>query len=124
MAVNKGMIENEWTPEHFVIYLYLCIANADYNMADEELETLHDKFDGLDIESNYGTVIKDVMHEYKNHTDYETMQFISDYSDKFCQDDAKKEKILDDLKDIIEADGIVKDVETIMFRNIKKMLNV
>lgn len=119
------MIEESWGYNHFVIYLYLCVANADYNLADEEIETFHSKFDQLHIEDkDYGTVIKEVLQEYKNHSDKEMNEFIMDYSKKLCKENAQKVQILNDLKDIIQADGIVKDVESMVYRNIKRMLNV
>ncbi|MBL4654412.1 MAG: TerB family tellurite resistance protein [Bacteroidia bacterium] len=122
--INKELIDSSWTQDHYVIYLYLSVANADYNLSDEELDILHAKFDDREeeLDRNYSTIIMDVLKEYKQHSDYEMNEFIMDYSDKFCSDQETKEKLVTDLKDIIEADGIVKDVETMMFRNIKRML--
>ncbi|MBL4715178.1 MAG: TerB family tellurite resistance protein [Bacteroidia bacterium] len=122
--INKELIDSSWTPDHYMIYLYLSVANADYNLSDDELEALHSKFDDREeaLDRNYSTIIMDVMKEYKQHSDFEMNEFIMDYSDKFCSDQETKVKIMADLKDIIEADGIVKDVETLMFRNIKRML--
>lgn len=122
--INNKLIDKTWTKDHYMIYLYLCVANADYNMSDSELEKLHSKFDDReeDLDRNYSTYIKDVLREYKQHTDMEMNDFIIDYAQKFCNDSKSKEKVMSDLKEIIEADGIVKDVETIMYRNIKRMI--
>lgn len=123
--INKIQIDKQWESNHFMIYLYLCVANADYNLSDEELEELHKKFEYLNIDDkDFSVVIKEVLQEFKNHTDREMNDFIMDYGKRFCDSKEKKEKILSDLKDIINADGIVKDVESLVFRNIKQMLKV
>ena len=55
--------------------------------------------------------ITEVLREFKNHTDYEKTDLISSYAEKYCKEDKVKEKILKDMEDVMEADGIIKSVE-------------
>lgn len=119
--VDKNQINN-WNYEHFVIYLYLCIADSDYNISDDEIEEIHDKVSKTLDGGNYMKTITEVLREFKNHTDYEKTDIISTYAEKYCKEEKVKEKILSDLEDVMEADGIIKSVEMIMFRYIKKTL--
>ena len=40
--VNQEILK-QWGYEHFVIYLYLCIADSDYNITDDEIDEIHEK---------------------------------------------------------------------------------
>ena len=119
--IDKEQTKN-WQYEHFVIYLYLCIADSDYNISDDEIEEIHDKVSKTLNSGNYMKTITEVLREFKNHTDYEKTDLVSNYAEKYCKDENVKNKILKDLEDVMEADGIIKSVEMIMFRYIKKTL--
>jgi len=119
--VSKEQVKN-WGYEHFVIYLYLCIADSDYNITDDEIEEIHDKVSQTLESGSYMKTITEVLREFKNHTDYEKTDIINENAVLYCKDEAVKNKILKDLEDVMEADGIVKSVEMIMYRYIKKSL--
>ena len=119
--IDKDQTKN-WDYEHFVIYLYLCIADSDYNISDDEIEEIHQKVSKTLNNGNYMKTITEVLREFKNHTDYEKTDIIGSYASKYCTSETVKDKILGDLEDVMEADGIIKSVEMIMFRYIKKTL--
>lgn len=120
--INNNTINN-WVYEHFVCYLYLCIADADYNISDDEIDKIHEKISrSLKHGKNYIKIIAEVLNEFKNHTDYERTDFINKNVKKYCIDSNTKSKIISDLEEIMEADGIIKSVEMIMFRYIKKTI--
>jgi len=119
--IEKEQVKN-WKYEHFVIYLYLCIADSDYNITDDEIEEIHDKVSKTLDGGSYMKIITEVLREFKNHTDYEKTDIININVPIYCKDGSVKEKILKDLEDVMAADGIVKSVEMIMFRYIKKAL--
>ena len=119
--IDKNQTKN-WQYEHFVIYLYLCIADSDYNISDDEIEEIHGKVSKTLNSGNYMKTITEVLREFKSHTDYEKTDIISSYAGKYCVEEEVKEKVLKDLEDVMEADGIIKSVEMIMFRYIKKTL--
>lgn len=119
--VDKSLTNN-WSYEHFVIYLYLCIADSDYNITDDEIEEIHGKVSKTLENGNYMKAITEVLREFKNHTDYEKTDIIANYASHYCKNEEVRSKILADLEDVMEADGIIKSVEMIMFRYIKKTL--
>jgi len=110
--------------EYFVTYLYVCVALSDYNLADEEVMEIYDKLRPFNLnEDQIRNLLKEVIKEYSKHSDAESIDFIKKHCSSICQSQQEKEKIFKDLEDIINADGIVKDVELIIYRNIKKILN-
>lgn len=119
--VDKELVKN-WEYEHFVIYLYLCIADSDYNITDDEIEEIHDKVSKTLETGSYMKMITEVLREFRNHTDYEKTDIINENALLYCKEPNIKNKVLKDLEDVMEADGVVKSVEMIMFRYIKKVL--
>ncbi len=118
----KEAVES-WTKLHYLVYLYVCIGKSDYSLIDVEIEEIFDKLSKLDYsDDEKKRVFKEVLKIYNQHTDSEIYDFIKEYNqaNPFTEED--KKMILKDLEDIMEADGIVKDVEMIMFRYIKKTL--
>ena len=118
----KEAVEN-WTKLHYLIYLYICIGKSDYSLIDVEIEEIFEKLGKLDYtEDEKKRTFKEVLKVYNQHTDTEIYDFIKEYNiaNPFTVED--KKMILTDLEDIMEADGVVKDVEMIMFRYIKKTL--
>lgn len=118
----KEAVDN-WSKLHYLVYLYVCIGKSDYSLIDVEIEEIFEKLAKLDYpEDEKKRVFKEVLKVYNQHTDSEIYDFIKEYNNAnpFTAED--KKMILTDLEDIMEADGIVKDVEMIMFRYIKKTL--
>ena len=118
----KEAVDN-WSKLHYLVYLYVCIGKSDYSLIDVEIEEIFEKLAKLDYpEDEKKRVFKEVLKVYNQHTDSEIYDFIKEYNNvnPFTAED--KKMILTDLEDIMEADGIVKDVEMIMFRYIKKTL--
>ena len=114
---------NQWKFEHFLIYLYLCIADSDYNITDDEIEEIESKLSSSILEKkDYSQTIAEVLREFKNHTDYEKTAFITENVPIYCTDDDIKKKIIKGLEDVMAADGIIKSVEVIMYRYIKKTI--
>ncbi len=112
-----------WSKLHYLVYLYICIGKSDYSLIDVEIEEIFGKLEKFDeSEETKKRVFKEVLKIYNQHTDSEIYDFIKEYNEvnPFTSED--KKIILADLEDIMEADGIVKDVEMIMFRYIKKTL--
>ena len=115
---------NDWKLEHFVTYLYVCIAKADYNLVDEEIVEIYKKLKRFHEDEEINKkLLQEVLREYAFHSDSEIIQFIKTNCPKYCETEEEKKKLIKDLEDIMEADGIVKDVEMVMYRYIKKVLN-
>lgn len=114
---------SDWNFNHFVVYLYLCIADADYNITDDEVDEIENKLQNSLLEGvECKKIISEVLKEFKNHTDYEKTSFISKNVGIYCSTNDIKEKIIKGLEDIMSADGVIKSVEVIMYRYIKKTI--
>ena len=95
---------SKWTHDHFVIYLYLCIAKANYDISDKELDVIKEKIHHtLGIQKYNTPLINHVKKEMEEHSDYEKFQYIEKNLSRFIPDQ-EKEKISKDLEDIVHAD--------------------
>jgi uncharacterized tellurite resistance protein B-like protein len=110
--------------QHFLAYLFICIAKADYKLVDEEVEAVIIKIQRDSSEEEAHQIFKNVLNLYKKQSDREILDTIEHYSDKFAEEVHKsKAEIYEDLQHIMEADGTIRDVETLTLRIIKKILN-
>lgn len=120
--INQQLI-NDWGYEEFVIYLYLCVADADYNLNKSELDLLLEKvmytLGGPRI--RYESKLDKVFLEFTHHNDNDKIQVINEKA-KTCKK-SESEKIIEDLGNAMKEDHMHKSVEIIMFRFIRKTLN-
>ncbi len=113
-----------WTKEHFVTYVYLCVAGADYSVDEEEIKEIHDKvIETLGSEDDFNKVIGEVQAEIKDHNDKDRMDFISDNVGTFLPSQEERKQVLEGIEDVIVADGHVDSVEMVTYRFVKKALN-
>lgn len=109
---------------HFLVYVYVCIAKSDFHLVDEEVSMIvnklkkHEKYKHLDTEN----VLHEALAEHASHTEDEMFKHISQYTQKICHTEADKQLLITDLEDIVEADGVVRDLEMTMYRRIKQIL--
>ena len=116
--------EENWDYRHFIAYMYVAIASADYEISEEEKDVLHDKLaPTIFEEDSYKELFNDVLKIFKKHNDNEVLEFIEALGKRHIKDDEMKEKVLNDLHEIIDADGHESGTETIMFISIRKILN-
>lgn len=119
-------IENDikdWEQMHYVAYLYICIGKSDYSLVDEEITEIIEKLNTSLSSTKAKEAYEKVMKVYNTQTDTEIISFIKNHPADFTKSEEEKKRILQDLEDIMEADGIIKDVEMIMYRFIKKILS-
>ena len=122
MASVEELI-GEWTHMHFVAYLYICIGKSDYSLVNEEIEQIFEKLGASLSQEETKKAYDDALKVYNLQSDTDIISFIKSHTKDFSHCEAEKKKILSDLEDIMEADGIIKDVEMIMYRFIKKTLS-
>jgi hypothetical protein len=65
----------------------------------------------------------EVLKVFKRLNDNETYNFIEDLSRKHVTNEETKEKVLNDLKDIVTADDYETPNEIIMYISIRQILN-
>lgn len=122
-----GQICHEgYTYGKFILYLYLCAAYADYNVNEEEIDLIKEKMlkfnlmNAAEFDKNW----QKVLHDFKKHNDFESMQHIEECADELHINKAQREKIYNDLKDIIYADGKEEEDEKLNLFRFKKMLGL
>ncbi len=119
---NTDYFDKHWSYTHFLIYLYTAIAASDFNISEEEIDQLHLKLDSIFLpEQEVNRIFKEVLSVYKKQNDVEVIEFINHFVKKYLSSKEEKQKILNDLQDMINADGIVEPGETVMFFTIQKI---
>jgi hypothetical protein len=114
------------TYEGFILYLYLCAAFSDYQIRESERHMILDKMQrrGLMSAEEFDKHWYNVSTLFKSHNDYESERFI----EKTCRElnigQEARQRIYNDLKDIIDADGVEDASERVNLFKFKKMLNV
>jgi len=122
--LNTEQYIKDWDYRHYLAYMYVAVADSDYDISEEELKVLHDKLaPTIFDEANYQEMYKEVLDVYKHQNDNEVFNFLSELSKKHITSNDQKEKVLNDIHEIIDADGHESGTETIMFMSIRKVLN-
>ena len=115
-------LTKKWVYEHYLIYLYLCIADSDCIISDEELGEIRCKaFRALD-ENRCSLLIMEVYKEFRSHTDEEKRTYIKANAAKYLRTDSIRQKVINDLESNIhekDEDG----EEHVMFRYIRLAIN-
>ena len=112
----------DWQRIHYVAYLYICIGKSDYSLVDEEISEIIDKLGDKWSDTETKEAYEKAMKVYTLQSDTEIISFIKMHTKDFFNSEEERKSLLQDIEDIMEADGIIKDVEMIMYRFIKKTL--
>src|SRR4051812_22865818 len=114
-------ITTTWVFEHYLIYLYISIADCDCIVSDKELESIRlNTFKALDPE-RATKLIREVYSEYRSHTPQEKRNFIKENAAKYLRAESIRNKVIDDLHHLANTDE--ESEEQIMFRYIRKVIN-
>lgn len=103
-----------WSYNDFLAYLLLFAAVADFKITPEEKEFL---FSRVDID-NYEHIHK----EFDKANDYERLQTIMSFREKYFGTDEQKLGLFNDLKDMFLADDHYPSVEKAIFTGLKRIL--
>jgi uncharacterized tellurite resistance protein B-like protein len=114
--------------QEFIIFLLIHIGNADYTLTGPEIEVILSKMedyfpdvDEMDTLRNKFIYYKD---EYEEMNDTDINHLIYDNYLKFRDQQINSQRILNDLQEVIMADGLIHDKETKTFESIKKLLDM
>lgn len=111
-----------WVYEHYLIYLYLSIADSDCIISNDELSNIRCRaFKALD-EDRCSLLIKEVYKEFRAHTEEERRKYIKDNACKFLRTDSIRQKVINDLESNVHSKS-EDSVEQVMFRFIRKAIN-
>jgi hypothetical protein len=114
-------ITTTWVFEHYLIYLYISIADCDCIVSDKELDNIRlNAFKALNPE-RATPLIKEVYIEYRSHTPEEKRNYIKENAAKYLRAESIRTKVIEDLHQLTNTDE--ESEEQIMFRYIRKVIN-
>lgn len=117
-------VTSTWVYEHFLMYLYICIADVDCLISDKELNMIqHRVLSNLD-KNRCSKLIAEVFKEYRSHTDEERKEYIRNNVPRYLRTDAVRRKVINNLSDILPSDQSTDSLEQVMFRYIRRIINV
>lgn len=111
----ESLMTTNWTEEEFKAYTLLYAAHANYDQSDEELEYILNKISPR----AYKTVYKELEHD----NDYQSIQKILYYIEKYHYSQNDIEKLVTDIRELFDADGEVDELEENMLLALKKLLH-
>jgi hypothetical protein len=115
-------ITSEWVYEHYLLYLFLCIADCDCFISEDEiLEIKREAFHYWPAE-RLTELYKEVHCEFLSHTEDDKTSFISKNAAHFLRTPVVRKKALEHLEKMVPS----KDAdceEYVMFRYIRRVIN-
>ena len=116
---------SSFTYSEYVLFIYLCMANVDNELSLVEIEVL---FDRMDLEhfshsSENELLIGVVYKKYKSMQPNERIEAIKSSAVKHLSDKQNGLHLLQNLNQIIKADGEVKPAEKELFEEIERIVN-
>lgn len=107
-------IKTNWSKPEFKAYLMLYAANANYFESEEEVEMIK----ALVSKDAYKTIHR----EFDKDNDYQSIQKILFTIDKYGYSINELNHLVDDIKELFNADGEFDILEENMLRAIKNLL--
>ena len=121
--ITTNSIINNWDYKHFVLFVSICAAEADFSVSDEEIEVMKGRMKKLGISGlNFKSMYDEVHSTFELLNDIQSIEVIRGLGERFCDDETKKDNILGMLNDIVNADDHRMQVEKNMLREIKWLL--
>lgn len=119
--IDHKTIES-WDNMHQIAYLFMCVANADYVITDDEIDIIRERLTELFGENTeYNNIIKNVRREVLSQNEFEKTEAIRKVVPMFCDNKPLKDRFLKILEEIMGVDKVI-SVEMITYRFIKKTI--
>lgn len=103
-----------WNEHEFKVYLLLYAANADFQLSDEEKETILSKASQEEF--------KHVNKRFEKDNDFERLETILSFREKFFPTDSDIEKLIKELCRFLSCDDGMNLYERNFFILLKKLL--
>lgn len=114
---------NHWTKNHFLIYLYIVLAEADFNISKAEMKKIEIKMKKhISNENEFHKIFDEAFDLFESQNDAAVADFILHQASRLCGSKAEIDSIINDLKEIAYADNNESNEETLSLLNIKKIL--
>ena len=109
----------------FVLFLYVHIAHVDSTYDPKELQTIKSKMkkffpEDTDLEKKLYQTIREYNRFDRSKIDELCIDTLAHYK---ADKEVSKSNLFEDVQEIITADGQIDQLETEMFRNLKKMID-
>lgn len=104
-----------WNYEEFLAFLLLYAAQADLEMSEEEQELI--------VEKTGKAAFEQAKKELLRLNDYDALQTILSFKDRFFATETQKNDLINDIKSICKSDGKLSGIEqeiTLMLAKIMK----
>lgn len=116
---------SEFSYSEFVLFVYLCMANVDNDLSLHEIEVL---FDNMDLEhfgssSKNELLVGQVYKKYMTIPPENRVEAIKKVAPKFLAERQKGLQMLQNLFQIMKADGEIKPAEKNLFEQIERVIN-
>jgi hypothetical protein len=115
-------VTTSWVYEHYLIYLYLCIADCDCIISDQELENIRCKAINAIDYARCDSIMQQVYYEFRSHTEEERREYIKNNAVRYLRTDSIRQRVINNLQLNIE-DKLPDSEEIIMFRYIRMIIN-
>lgn len=115
-------VTTQWVYEHFLTYLYLCIADADCIISEDEKNNIRKEVCRHMDEERCSSVYNVVYTEYRSHNDEEKQEFIKENAGRFLRTEAVRKKVIQHLEDMT-CQCKEESEERVMFRFIRRVIN-
>lgn len=116
---------SDFSYSEYVLFIYLCMANVDNELSLHEIEVLFDKMD-LEHFSNSThneLLVGVVFKKYKSIPQDKRLEAIKLSASKHLLNSQKGLNLLQNLYQIMKADGEIKPSEKRLFTEIEKIVN-
>lgn len=104
----------EWTYEEFLAFLLIYVAHVDMEFAEEEKAF---------IRRTVGNETFDLMlAKFEGMSDFQAYQTILDYKQSYFSDEESKAKLLENIRDLFDADADYNIMEKELFHFLERMM--
>jgi hypothetical protein len=116
---------SSFTYSEYILFIYLCMASADNDLGIDEIEVLFDKMDleHFNNSSGHELLVGIVFKKYKSIAPENRLEAIKASAAKHLTDKQRGLNLLQNLYQIMKADGEIKPSEKILFEEIERIVN-
>jgi hypothetical protein len=114
--MSQALVEShpKWNHDEFLCFLLLCAAMADMEFSNDEKKLILSSVDP--------SCLTKVKNEFDLLNDYERLNVISAYKEKFHNSSEQKAKLLVRIEELFEIDGTYTTTEHNLFMMLRKLL--
>ncbi len=114
--------------QEFIIFLLIHVANSDFSLKAAEIEVIlgkmEDYFPEIEDMDELRSKFINVQDNYNELNDSDINHLIYHNYLNFRDKEINTMRIVNDLQEVIMADGLIHERETKAFESIKKLLNI